>query len=124
VVTVEDVCAFDPLASGGALPLPLADPFAPAPAVPGVLGAQAQLWTEFLPEPGQVLYAAYPRLCAFAEAAWSSGPRDYAGFRARLARQAPLLVDVGALGAERLAGLGADPGSGPGERRRPARIEV
>jgi hexosaminidase len=89
-----------------------------------VLGAQAQLWTEFLPRPEQVLYAAYPRLCAFAEAAWTRGPRAYPDFGARLAAQAPLLVSVGALAADRLGELAAEPGAGPGDARRPARIEA
>jgi N-acetyl-beta-hexosaminidase len=92
-----------------------------------VLGAQAQLWTEFLAEPEHVLYAAYPRLCAFAEAAWSGGPRDFADFRSRLTLLAPLLVSVGALGADRLAEVTGEPGGGPGAEppapRRPARIE-
>ena len=131
VVTVQDVYAFDPLASAGPEPLPLADPFAAGPAEPGVLGAQAQLWTEFLPQPERVLYAAYPRMCAFAEAAWSSGPRDFPDFSERLAAQAPLLVSVGALSADRLGELGAaadagaadDSDSAPGAARRPARIE-
>lgn len=132
VITLEDVYAFDPLSAVGSAPLPVVDPFAQdGSAEPGVLGAQAQLWTEFLPRPEDVLYAAYPRLCAFAEAAWSGGPRAYPDFAARLAVQAPLLVSVGALGADRLAELGAPadgagPGGSrvrPGDARRPARIE-
>lgn len=128
VVTVEDVYAFDPLAAAdGGAPLPVADPFAGGPAEPGVLGAQAQLWTEFMAQPEHVLYAAYPRMCAFAEAAWSSGPRELADFRERLAAQAPLLVSVGALGTDRLGELGAtgpgDAGGGSGAAGRPARIE-
>ena len=127
VVTVEDVYAFDPLASGAGERLPVADPFAPGEPQPGVLGAQAQLWTEFLPTPEQVRYAAYPRLCAFAEAAWSTGPRDYADFRVRLARQAPLLGRLGALtpGAATLLATGHGDGHADGHANtagRPARI--
>jgi hexosaminidase len=121
VVTVEDVYAFDPLASGTGERLTIADPFAAAPPEPGVLGAQAQLWTEFLPTPDHVRYAAYPRLCAFAEAAWSTGPRDYADFRARLTRQAPLL---GRLGAP-MPAAPAQPARGTAESsERPARIGI
>jgi hexosaminidase len=36
-----------------------------------LLGVQAQLWTEHLNTPRRVDYAAYPRLSAFAEVAWS-----------------------------------------------------
>ncbi len=131
IVTLEDVYRFDPL--GGPAPgerLPVADPFADeAVRTPGVLGTQAQFWSEFLPTPAHVRYAAYPRLCALAEAAWSPGPRDYADFRARLARHLPRLVRLGALGADRAARLAAGLESGPeadsgtsGAPGEPARI--
>ncbi|GAA3196377.1 beta-N-acetylhexosaminidase [Actinocorallia longicatena] len=54
--------------------------FEPGP----VLGTQAQLWTEFAATPAEVEYLAYPRLCALAEIAWSSRPRDFAEFTARV----------------------------------------
>jgi hexosaminidase len=117
IVTLEDVYAFDPLASADArLPVVSGET-----AQPGVLGAQAQLWTEFLPTPGDVLRAAFPRLCAFAEAAWSGGPRDGSDFRARLAAHTPLLVQLGALTARRAADP-SDVWSKPGDRA--AKIEV
>ncbi|MGH8794318.1 MAG: beta-N-acetylhexosaminidase [Stackebrandtia sp.] len=37
-----------------------------------LLGVQAQLWTEYLPDPKAVEYAAFPRLAAVADLAWSS----------------------------------------------------
>jgi hexosaminidase len=77
-VTLADVYGFDPLAGD----LPAADPAQDAD--PGVLGTQAQLWTEYAPTPEHVGHLAYPRLCALAEVAWSAGPRDPAGFRDRL----------------------------------------
>ena len=50
-----------------------------------VLGTQAQVWTEHLDDPRRVDYAAFPRLAAFAEVAWSDpGRRDLADFRRRL----------------------------------------
>ncbi|ANJ11016.1 MULTISPECIES: beta-N-acetylhexosaminidase [Streptomyces] len=65
-----------------------------APPEPGaasrVLGAQGQLWTEFVPTPEHVEYLTYPRLCALAERVWDGayGWRDFtarlAGHRARL----------------------------------------
>ena len=116
VVTLEDVYAFDPLAH--------VQPVVSAPnaLTPGVLGAQAQLWTEYLPTPADVLRAAYPRLCAFAEATWGAGgPRDYPEFRDRLAAHVPLLVRLGALSAERAA-ESSDVWSDAAER--PAKIEV
>jgi len=50
-----------------------------------VLGAQAQLWTEFMPDPRHVEYMTWPRLCAMAEVLWSpTETRNYDGFKARL----------------------------------------
>jgi len=95
VTTLEDVYRFDPLAGG----LPVADP---ASADPGVLGAQAQLWTEFAPTPEHVEYLAFPRLCALAEVAWSDGPREFAEFRGRLVRHAGLLRRLGVSVAARI----------------------
>ena len=78
LITLADIHGFDPLDGG----LPISDG-----STPGVLGAQAQLWTEFTPTPAEVDYAVFPRLCAFAEVAWSGSgtpAHDYADFRARL----------------------------------------
>ena len=50
-----------------------------------VLGTQAQLWTEYMPNPKHVEYMAYPRACAHAEVAWTPpAVKDYADFQARL----------------------------------------
>ena len=52
--------------------------------IPDLRGVQAQVWTEHLDSVRRVDYAAFPRLSAFAEVAWSTGPRDYAEFFPRL----------------------------------------
>jgi hexosaminidase len=50
-----------------------------------VLGAQGQLWTEYMPDPKHVEYMAWPRLAALAEVLWSPPEtRDLASFRSRL----------------------------------------
>jgi hexosaminidase len=50
-----------------------------------VLGAQGQLWTEYMPDPQRMEYMAWPRLCALAEVLWSpSTTRDAADFTRRL----------------------------------------
>jgi len=50
-----------------------------------ILGAQGQLWTEFMRTPEHVEYMAYPRAAALAEVLWSAQQqRDYAGFQQRL----------------------------------------
>ncbi|MER7956782.1 beta-N-acetylhexosaminidase [Streptomyces sp. NPDC096030] len=48
-----------------------------------VLGAQAQLWTEYVPTAAHAEYLTFPRLCALAEVAWS-GRGDWSAFLARL----------------------------------------
>ncbi|MEU8802722.1 beta-N-acetylhexosaminidase [Spirillospora sp. NPDC048819] len=48
-----------------------------------VLGAQAQLWTEYAPTAEHIEYMAYPRLAAMAEATWTTG-RTWPGFQARM----------------------------------------
>jgi hexosaminidase len=65
--------------------------FNPAPASLGdderkhILGVQANVWTEHIREEGNVAYAAFPRLAALAELAWSPATaHDRAGFMARI----------------------------------------
>ncbi|MFD6358533.1 beta-N-acetylhexosaminidase [Streptomyces roseolus] len=60
----------------------LPPPGAPEPAGK-VLGAQAQLWTEFVPTPDHIEYLTYPRLCALAERVWNPD-HDWSDFRTRL----------------------------------------
>src|SRR5258706_257957 len=50
-----------------------------------VLGAQGQLWTEYMPDPQRMEYMAWPRLSALAEVLWSPREtRDPADFARRL----------------------------------------
>ncbi|MGC0334303.1 hexosaminidase [Streptomyces sp. SAI-170] len=48
-----------------------------------VLGAQGQLWTEFVTTPEHIEYLTYPRLCALAERVWHPA-RDWPDFHRRL----------------------------------------
>ena len=58
-----------------------------------VLGAQCQVWTEYLPTPRHVEYMAFPRLAALAEVVWTPAKRkDYASFLERLAAHLPRLA--------------------------------
>src|SRR5205814_8075819 len=65
--------AAEPLAIGGFLPLDSVYAFEPVPAelVPGeaahVLGAQGNLWTEYIPTPARAEYMLMPRLLSLAE---------------------------------------------------------
>ncbi len=87
----RDVAA-EPVAIGGFLPLDTVYAFEPVPAELGpahakdILGAQGQIWTEYMKGPKQVEYMAYPRLSALAEVVWTPRVhRDFADFTRRLA---------------------------------------
>ena len=76
------------------LPLQRVYEFDPVPAVltaeqhRHVLGAQGQLWTEYVSAPWHIEYALYPRLAAIAEAVWSPmQARGWEGFLTRLPSQ-------------------------------------
>jgi hexosaminidase len=70
----------EPLAIGGLTTLERAYSYEPIPAelnaeeAKRILGAQANVWTEYMPNAAQVEYMAYPRVCALAEVVWS--PKD------------------------------------------------
>lgn len=60
-----------------------------------VLGAQVNVWTEHIDTPRRLDYMVFPRLTAFAEKVWSSGPRDYAEFEPRLREHLHRLDAIG-----------------------------
>jgi hexosaminidase len=83
--------AAEPLAIGGYLPIDSVYAYDPVPAqlepqfASHILGAQAQLWTEYIPDPKQAEYMAYPRMCALAEVLWTpAAERDFSDFSRRL----------------------------------------
>ena len=92
----------EPEAIGGMLPLEKVYSFEPLPPeltadeTKHVLGAQAQLWSEYLPNWEQVEYMAFPRMLALSEVVWSSRQeRDYGAFQSRVFRQFDLLDALG-----------------------------
>jgi hexosaminidase len=81
----------DPLPIGRYLPLDSVYSFEPVPPelepqyARHILGAQGQLWSEYLPTPQRVEYMAFPRMTALAEVVWSPKEgKDFADFRRRL----------------------------------------
>jgi hexosaminidase len=53
-----------------------------------ILGAQANVWTEYLYSPEQTEYMTYPRIIALAEVTWSpKEQKDYKDFERRIANQ-------------------------------------
>jgi hexosaminidase len=83
--------SLEPLAIGGYLPLETVYAFEPVPPElepqyrRHILGAQGQVWTEYLKTPKQVEYMAFPRMSALAEVVWTpADQKDFADFSARL----------------------------------------
>ncbi len=81
----------EPLAIGGYTPLSRTYAFEPVPSElkPNerkyIMGAQGNVWTEYMETDKQVLYMAYPRAIALAEVNWTSASqKDYANFLERL----------------------------------------
>ena len=91
----------EPLAIGGYVPLELVYNYEPIPEeLPAeyakhVLGAQGQLWTEYMPTPKQVEYMAFPRLAALAEVTWT--PRESKDYQEFLERLSTYLMRLGIL---------------------------
>jgi len=80
----------EPPAAGAYLPVEKVYEFEPIPAgldasaQAHVLGAQGNLWTEYVPSLAQAEYMAFPRLSALAEVVWSpKDSRDWRGFQRR-----------------------------------------
>ncbi|MEI7423950.1 MAG: beta-N-acetylhexosaminidase [Prolixibacteraceae bacterium] len=111
VMTPGDYCYLDhyqadpknePLAIGGFLPLKKVYSYEPVPAgltedeAKYVLGAQGNVWTEYMKSPEQVEYMVFPRAAALAEVIWSpKGPKDYENFKVRLNRLSKLYDILG-----------------------------
>lgn len=81
----------EPRSIGGNLPLEKVFSFDPIPKeltpeeAKHVLGAQGQLWAEYIPNIKHLEYMAFPRLCAIAEITWSPAEgKSYADFVGRL----------------------------------------
>ena len=70
--------ATEPTAIGGLLPLEKVYSYEPVPAelsadeAKHILGAQANLWTEYIATTDYAEYMAYPRVCALAEVVWTA----------------------------------------------------
>ncbi len=101
VMTPTSYCYFDyyqskdrdaePLAIGGYLPLEKVYSFEPTPPdldaakAKHILGAQGNVWTEYIPTPHHVEYMALPRMSALAEVVWSpKKSRNWDDFQKRM----------------------------------------
>lgn len=86
--------AYEPLNIGGYLPLWKVYGYNPVPASLSpdeqryIIGMQANLWTEYIPNSREAEYMAFPRMMALAEAAWTPlEQKNYEDFLTRLPDQ-------------------------------------
>jgi len=84
----------EPLAIGGFVPLRKVYSFEPVPLelttedAARILGAQANLWTEYVLTPKHAEYMTFPRIAALAEVGWTAKQkRDWTDFTARMNKQ-------------------------------------
>jgi hexosaminidase len=80
----------EPLAIGGFIPLNKVYEYEPQPALLSpkeknyVLGAQGNVWTEYIPDFKQVQYMALPRMAALAEVVWTPvAQKNFGDFKSR-----------------------------------------
>jgi hexosaminidase len=92
----------EPLAIGGYLPLKKIYGYDPVPSTlteaeaKYIMGAQGNVWTEYMKTPEQVEYMVYPRAAALAEVVWSpKGAKDFDNFKDRLTRLTKLYDILG-----------------------------
>lgn len=111
IMTPGSHCYFDhyqsdpntePLAIGGFTTLEKVYSYEPIPEgltdqqAKHILGAQGNVWTEYMPKPEQVRYMAFPRAAALAEVVWSpKNKRNWADFARRIPRQIARLEAAG-----------------------------
>jgi len=84
----------EPPAGGGYLPLGKVYAFEPVPGglaveeAKHILGAQANLWAEYVPTPSHAQYMTIPRIAAIAEVGWSAKERrNWEDFLGRMRKQ-------------------------------------
>ena len=116
--------ANEPLAIGGHTTLQKVYSYEPVPEglnaeeAKYILGAQGNVWTEYILTPEDVEYMAVPRMLALAEVLWTpKEKRDEADFISRLEREFPRLDTLHVHYASSLYNVGFElkPGKRPGE---------
>ncbi len=92
----------EPLAIGGYVPVEKVYSLEPVPAsltpeeAKHILGAQANLWTEYIATPGHVEYMVLPRMAALSEVQWTMpAKKDYNRFATRLTNLMKLYRQLG-----------------------------
>ena len=87
----QDSAKTEPLAIGGYLPMDKVYGYDPLPSsltadeAQFIIGAQANVWTEYMATTEYIEYMVYPRACAMAEVLWTpKSSRNYVDFLSRL----------------------------------------
>ena len=111
IMTPWDICYFDhyqgsklfePMAQSSFLPLEKVYNWEPIPSEIKpeqrykILGGQANIWAEYMPDYRQAEYMIYPRLLALSEVLWATHYRDYKNFTERLV-EAQQRLDYGGI---------------------------
>ena len=94
----QDTNKTEPLAIGGFTSLEKVFNYQPVPSslnpqeAEYILGAQANLWTEYMPTEQQVLYMLLPRICALSEILWVEPQKksSFTQFETRLKQHEPI----------------------------------
>lgn len=77
LTTLEKVYSYEPIPAA-----------LPAESRKYILGAQANVWTEYMNNPSKIEYMIFPRMSALSEVVWSSKEsRDWTSFQSRLKQQ-------------------------------------
>lgn len=111
----------EPLAIGGLLPLEKVYQYEPIPEelsaeeAKYILGAQVNLWTEYIPTQEKLEYMAFPRLTAMSEVVWSSKDRDFENFITRLVPHLDRLQAMGIQPANHLYEIASEIVAGNGQ---------
>jgi hexosaminidase len=83
-ISVEKAYGFEPVPAG-----------LPEGLEPHIIGAQCQLWTEYVSSSEHAEYMYFPRACALAEVVWSRRERDWNDFELRLEQHLARLDALG-----------------------------
>ena len=84
--SITNIYGFEPLPVG-----------LPAQYNTNIIGAQCNLWAEYVPSAENVMYKVFPRACAMAEITWTpAASKNYAGFLSRLAVHEQRMTQMGA----------------------------
>ncbi len=123
--------ASEPPGIGGYLPISRVYAFDPTPAeltpeeAAHIIGAQANLWTEYVPTTEHAEYMTFPRIAAIAEIGWTpQDKRDWTDFTYRMQKQFARYRQAGIHYAESAYGVRFKPELDPAKNTYGIRLET